>query len=69
MVSLFRANEGTLAMKMVTLASTVLLLQGMKILPTEVYCGLRGDHPRHLQAAWQLRILSMQGLQKYQVDL
>ena len=39
MVSLFRANEGTLAMKMVTLTSTVLLLQEMKILPTEVYCG------------------------------
>ena len=31
MVSLFRANEGTLAMKMVTLTSTVLLLQEMKI--------------------------------------
>ena len=39
MVSLFRASEGTLAMKMVTLASTVLLLQEMKILPTEMYCG------------------------------
>ena len=38
-VSLFRASEGTLAMEMVTLASTVLLLQEMKILLTEMYCG------------------------------
>ena len=39
MVSLFRASEGTLAMKMVTLASTVLLLQEIKILPNKMYCG------------------------------
>ena len=38
MVALFRASEGTLATKMLTLASTVLLLQEMKILPTEMYC-------------------------------
>ena len=35
MVSLFRA----LAMKMVTLASTVLLLQEMEFMPTEMHCG------------------------------
>ena len=39
MVSLFCASEGTLAVKMVTLASTVLLLQEMKIPPNEMYCG------------------------------
>ena len=39
MVSLICASKGILAMKMVTLASTVLLLQEMKILPTEMYCG------------------------------
>ena len=38
MAALFRASEGTLATKMLTLASTVLLLQEMKILPTEMYC-------------------------------
>ena len=38
MVALFRASEGNLATKMFTLASTVLLLQEMKILPTEMYC-------------------------------
>ena len=38
MIALFRASEGTLATKMLTLASTVLLLQEMKILPTEMYC-------------------------------
>ena len=38
MVALFRASEGTLATKMLTLASAVLLLQEMKILPTEMYC-------------------------------
>ena len=39
MLSLFRASEGTLAMKMVTLASKILLLQEMKIPPNEMYCG------------------------------
>ena len=38
MAALFCASEGTLATKMLTLASTVLLLQEMKILPTEMYC-------------------------------
>ena len=38
MAALFRASEGTLATKMLTLASAVLLLQEMKILPTEMYC-------------------------------
>ena len=38
MVALFHVSEGTLAMKMLTLASTVLLLQEMKILPTEMHC-------------------------------
>ena len=38
MIALFRASEGTLATKMFTLASTVLLLQEMKILPTEMHC-------------------------------
>ena len=38
MGGLFRASEGTLATKMMTIASTILLLQEMKILPTEMYC-------------------------------
>ena len=38
MVALLHVSEGTLATKMLTLASTVLLLQEMKILPTEMYC-------------------------------
>ena len=38
MAPLFCASEGTLATNMLTLASTVLLLQEMKILPTEMYC-------------------------------
>ena len=38
MGGLFRASEGTLATKMMTIASTILLLQEMKILPTDMYC-------------------------------
>ena len=38
MVALFRSSEGTLDTKMITIASTVLLLQEMKILPTQMYC-------------------------------
>ena len=38
MVALLHVSEGTLATKMLALASTVLLLQEMKILPTEMYC-------------------------------
>ena len=35
---LFRASEGMLAQKLLTLASTILLLQRMKILPTQGIC-------------------------------
>ena len=69
MVALFHVSEGTLATKMLTLASTVLLLQEMKILPTE----MSGDtviqdplHAHHLPPH-DLRLNCLHGLPQSQI--